>query len=58
MKLFIPLLEGNLHPAEYCTKILFNHNQYLGEESAFSIGGFQDLKNFILLNTGNKVSLT
>jgi hypothetical protein len=31
--------------------------QFLGEEAAFSIGGFQDLKNIIKLQNGNSVSL-
>jgi len=57
MMLFIPLLEGHLHLTEFRTKILFNHNQYIGEEGAFSIGGFQDLKTQVRLMTGNTVSL-
>jgi len=57
MMLFIPLLEGQLHSTEFCEKKLLNHNQYIGEEGAFLIRGFQDLKNHIHLKTGNNVSL-
>jgi len=57
MMLFIPLMDGDIHSTEFRSKILYNHDQYVGEESAFSIGGFQDIKTSILLKAGNKVSL-
>jgi hypothetical protein len=44
MMLFIPLLEGHQPSNEFQAKILFNHDKYIGEEAAFSIGGFPSSK--------------
>jgi len=57
MMLFIPLIDGQQPTPEFRAKILFNHLQFLGEEAAFSTGGFQDLKNIIKPRNGNSVSL-
>jgi hypothetical protein len=57
MMLFIPLLEGHQPSNEFCAKVLFNHEKYIGEEEAFSIGGFQDLKTQVKLKNGSTVSL-
>ncbi len=57
MMLFILLLEGQQPTSEIQSKILFNHDQYLEDEAAFSIGGFQDLKSIIKLRNGKSVSL-
>ncbi len=49
MMLFIPLLDSHHHSTEFPSKVNFNHEQYISEEAAFSIGGFQDLKSQIQL---------
>jgi hypothetical protein len=56
MMLFIPLAELQTSPS-FCAKILFNHMQYLGEETIFSIGGLQDLNNTVLLQNGKATSI-
>jgi hypothetical protein len=57
MMLFILLLEGHQPTPEFHSKVLFNHLKFLGDEAAFSIGGFQDLKSIIKLKIGNMVLL-
>jgi hypothetical protein len=57
MMLFIPILEGQQPSTEFRKIILFNHEQYLGDEAAFSIGGFKDLKNQVTWQNGSTVSL-
>jgi hypothetical protein len=47
MMLFIPHTTGHYPSPEFRQRILFNHDQYIGDEAAFSIGGFQDLHNII-----------
>jgi hypothetical protein len=44
MMLFIPLLEGHQPSNDFRSKILFYHEMCIGDEEAFSIRGFQDLK--------------
>jgi hypothetical protein len=57
MMLFIPPIDGHQPSSKFRAKILFNHLQFQGEDAAFSIGGFQDLKNMIKPCNGNTVSL-
>jgi hypothetical protein len=49
----LPLLDGIQAFTEFHSKVLFNHDQYNGDEAAFSIGGFQDLKTNIMLKNGS-----
>ncbi len=36
----IPMLEGHQPSNEFHSRILFKHEKFIGEEEAFSIGGF------------------
>jgi hypothetical protein len=53
MMVFIPLNDGTLSSAEYHSKILYNHEQFLGDQMALSIGGLQNLNNMIQLKSLN-----
>jgi len=57
MMLFIPLFEGQQPSNEFQMKVLFNHDQYTGEEAAFSIGGLEDLKTQVKFQNGKTVSI-
>jgi hypothetical protein len=57
MMLFIPFTESTHHDANYCQKMLYNHNQFNGEEAAFIIGGFRDLQMLIKIRNGKEISL-
>jgi hypothetical protein len=48
----IPMLEGHQPSNEFHSRILFKHEKFIGEEEAFSIGGFQDLKTPVKLKNG------
>lgn len=41
MMLSIPAKDIIHSPPDFRAKILFNHEKYIGEETLFSIGGFQ-----------------
>jgi hypothetical protein len=56
MMLFIPSLELQASSA-FRSKIGFNHLQYIGEETIFSIGGLNDLNNKILLCNGKATTI-
>jgi hypothetical protein len=42
---------------DFHTKILFNHEKYLGDETLFCIGGFQDLNTMINLKNNKQVTI-
>jgi hypothetical protein len=55
MMLFIPL-HDNIE-ASYCQKVIFNHNKYLGDETALAIQGLNNLSTIIKLKNDQTVSL-
>ncbi len=57
MLLFIPLRDGIVYDDDYRNKIIYNHEQYLGNESAISIMGLGDLNTMIALTNGTTVSI-
>jgi hypothetical protein len=57
MMLFLPTKDIYNYSNDFCTKIIFNHEKYIGNETLFSIGGFQDLKNTIKLKNGKLVTI-
>lgn len=57
MVLFISLFDIQHSSPEFRDKIVFNHDKYIGDETLFSIGGFQDLKNEFTLSNGKVVTL-
>ena len=57
MMLFIPhstILNASI---DFKTKILFNHNKFIGDETLFSIGELQDLNSIIKLKNGKLATL-
>jgi hypothetical protein len=58
MMVFIPFSEGTHSSADYRAKILFNHENYMGDQMAISIGGLNNLNNLIQLKSmTQKISL-
>jgi hypothetical protein len=49
MLLFIPLYDNIQYDASYRQKVLYNHEQYLGDEEGISIYGMQDLDMLTVL---------
>jgi hypothetical protein len=49
MMLFIPHSTISNASIDFKTKILFNHNKFIGDETLFSIGELQDLNSIIKL---------
>ncbi len=47
MMVFIPFSKGTHSSAEYWAKILFNHENFMGDQMAISIGGLNNLNNLI-----------
>jgi len=41
----------------FVTKIQFNHDKYIGDETLFCIGGFQNLNNIIQIKNGKSISI-
>jgi len=42
--LFFPLTESTHYSSGYCSKIMFNHDKFNGEEATVCIGGLKNLK--------------
>jgi hypothetical protein len=57
MMLFIPIANLNRSNSEFCSKIIFNHEKFIGDEALFSIGGFQNLNNLIRLKNGKSITI-
>lgn len=55
--LFIPHNTLSNASIVFKTKILFNHNKYIGDETLLSIGGLQDLNSIVKLKNGKFVTL-
>jgi len=56
MMMFIPLVKIYKNDNEFRSKIQFNHEQYIGEETFFCIGGLSNLNNQIKLKNGQTIS--
>jgi hypothetical protein len=57
MMLFIPTRNGEQYSNEQRDKIIFNHEQYLGEEEVTAIHGLQDLNTNIVLKGGKSTTI-
>ncbi len=57
MLLFIPLRDGITYDNTYRDKIIYNHEQYLGNEAAISIMGLNDLNTMVKLTNNITVSI-
>jgi hypothetical protein len=57
MRVFIPFSEGTHLSADYQAKIFFNHEHFLGEQMAISIGGLNNLNNMIQMKSINQTIL-
>ncbi len=57
MMMFIPIESYTKTSNVFHTKIQFNHDKYIGEETLFCIGGFQNLNNIIHLKNGKTISI-
>jgi hypothetical protein len=55
--LFIPMHDNIQYDAAYRQKVLYNHEQFLGEESAIAIHGLQHPVLGVTLKHGPSVSL-
>jgi len=56
MMLFLPIHDNIKYDPQYRHKVIFNHEQYLGEETAVTIHGLQDIDNRVVLK--NKLVIT
>jgi hypothetical protein len=57
MMLLIPLNPNIMYKPSYHQKVIYNHEQYLGEETCMCIHGFHDLSTIIKLKNSQEVSL-
>jgi len=57
MMLFIPLNPNIMYEPSYHQKVIFNHEQYLGEETCMCIHGLQDRNTRVKLRDSQEVSL-
>jgi len=57
MMVFIPIADLFNSPPEFRSKLQFNHEKYIGDETLFSIGGFQNLNNLVTLKNGTTLSI-
>jgi hypothetical protein len=57
MMLFIPMHDNIQYDAAYRQKVLYNHEEFLGEESAIAIHGLQHPDLGVILKHGPSVSL-
>lgn len=57
MMLFIPLNYTILYEPTYQQKVIYNHEQYLGDETCMCIHGLQDLNTTVKLKDSQEVSL-
>jgi len=52
MMIFIQLKDSTSMSTEYHSKILFNHENFNGDQEAVCIGGLHDLNTKVTLTTG------
>jgi hypothetical protein len=57
MMMFIPIDVLYKSSNEFRNKIQFNHDKYIGDETLFCIGGFQNLNNIVQLKNGKSISI-
>jgi len=57
MLLFIPLYDNIQYDASYRQKVLYNHEQYLGDEEGVSIYGMQDLDMLTVLKNQQHITI-
>jgi hypothetical protein len=57
MMLFIPLRDNIQYDALYRQKVVYNHEQFLGEEMALAIHGLQDLDSGVKLKNGQTITI-
>jgi hypothetical protein len=57
MMVFIPISDLYNSSQAFRAKLQFNHEKYIGDETFFCIGGFNNLNNSVLLKNGNTISL-
>ncbi len=55
--IFIPIADIHKSNDDLRQKIIFNHENFIGEESYFSIGGLQNLNTIVLLKNGASITL-
>jgi hypothetical protein len=54
---FVPITDLYGSSSDFRTKLQFNHEKYIGDETLFFIGGFQNLNNLVTLKNGNSISI-
>lgn len=57
MMLFIPLHDNIQYDAPYRQKVIYNHEQFLGDEAAIAIHGLQDLDYGVTLKNQQKITI-
>jgi hypothetical protein len=57
MMVFIPISDLYNSSPDFRTKLLFNHDKYIGDETLFCIGVFNNLNNLVHLKNGKSISL-
>jgi hypothetical protein len=57
MMIFIPMNEDNQYTADYRKKLLFNHDNFIGQDDAITINGLHNLNNEIEIKNGDKLSI-
>lgn len=54
---FIPLTKHVRYTPEYRTKLIANHDAYIGDETAISIRGLRDLQTDVKIITGDTITI-
>lgn len=57
MMMFIPIQDIYKNDIEFQSKIQFNHEKYIGDETLFCIGGVNNLNTIIKLKNGQSISI-
>jgi hypothetical protein len=57
MMIFIPMDELYSSSYDFHHKLQFNHENFIGEETLFCIGGFKNLNTLIKLKNGKSITL-
>lgn len=57
MMLFVPISDLYHSSVAFRAKLQFNHEKFLGDETLFCIGGFQNLNNIVQLKNGKSISI-
>jgi len=57
MMVFVPIADLYGSSSDFRTKLQFNHDKYIGDETLFCIGGFQNLNNLVTLKNGKSISI-